>query len=113
MDSNTGDNSPKHKGQFVKGDKRINRLGRPKNFDALRALALQIGHEPIKVGDRRYTVTEAILRQWAVSKNPKLQQAFIEIAYGKVPDKLEMTGKDGSKLRLLIVYPDDHPDAAK
>ena len=77
---------------FVKGDKRINRKGRPRSFDALRELALQIGHEPLTIGDKRLTVTEAILRQWAQSKNPQLQRAFIEIAYGKVPDKLDVTG---------------------
>ena len=75
---------------FVKGDPRINRKGRPKSFDALRELAQQIGHEPVAVGDKRITVTEAILRQWAQSKNPQLQRAFIEIAYGKVPDKLDI-----------------------
>ena len=32
-------------GKFVKGDPRINRNGRPKSFDALRALAQEIAHE--------------------------------------------------------------------
>ena len=76
---------------FTKGDPRINRKGRPRSFDALRELAQQIGHEPVVVGDKRITVTEVILRQWAQSKNPQLQRAFIEIAYGKVPDKLDLT----------------------
>jgi hypothetical protein len=77
---------------FQKGDPRINRKGRPKSFDALRELAQQIGHEPtqIVVDGHKVTVTEAILRQWAQSKNPQLQRAFIEIAYGKVPDKLDV-----------------------
>ena len=83
---------------FVKGDKRINRKGRPRSFDALRELAQQIGHETVTIGDRQITVTEAILRQWAQSKNPQLQRAFIEIAYGKVPDRTELTGADGGAL---------------
>ena len=34
---------------FIKGDPRINRDGRPKNFDALRELAREIGYEPANV----------------------------------------------------------------
>lgn len=86
-------------GTFKKGDPRINRKGRPKSFDALRELALQIGHEEAKKGDkcivingRKVTITEQILRQWATSRNPILQKAFIEIAYGKVPDRVELGG---------------------
>ena len=76
---------------FDKRREHINRKGRPRNFDALRELAQQIGHEAVTAGDKRMTVTEVILRQWAQSKNPQLQRAFIEIAYGKVPDKLDVT----------------------
>ena len=80
-------------GTFVKGDPRINRKGRPKSFDGLRALAQEIAHEVAKSGGsdaiidgHKVTVAEAILRSWAMSKNPQLQRAFIEIAFGKTPD---------------------------
>lgn len=99
--SNTAQNSAPGK-PFTKGDPRINRKGRPRSFDALRELAQQIGHEPVVVGDKRITVTEVILRQWAQSKNPQLQRAFIEIAYGKVPDKLDLTS--GGVVVLKVVY---------
>jgi hypothetical protein len=92
MGSNTDSNSPRP-GQFRKGDPRINRKGRPRSFDALRELALMIAHERtgIVVDGHGVTVAEAILRQWAQSKNPHLQRAFIEIAFGKVPDKIHLS----------------------
>ena len=87
-------------GTFKKGDPRINRKGRPKSFDAMRELARQIAHEVAKnkgddivINNKRVTVTEMILRQWAASKNPQLQKAFLEIAYGKVPDRIEQSGE--------------------
>ena len=95
--SNTGTNSPKN-GQFKKGDPRINRLGRPKTFDALRALAQQIAQEtatgqdskPIVIAGHVATVAEMILRSWAKSGNAQLARGFIEVAYGKVPDELKL-----------------------
>ena len=79
---------------FVKGDPRCWRKGRPKSFDALRELAREIAHEKttIVVDGHAVTVAEAILRQWASSKNPILQQRFIEVAFGKVPDELKVSG---------------------
>ena len=98
---------------FVKGDPRINRKGRPRSFDALRALAQEIAHEealsggaPIVINGHKVTATEAILRQWATSKNPQLQRQFIEIAFGKVPDTMEFSGKDGKDLIIRVVYVD-------
>jgi hypothetical protein len=83
---------------FVKGDPRINRLGRPRSFDALRELAQQIAHEKAKdpkgnaiVFDKHTaTIAEMILRSWALSQRPQLQQAFIEVAFGKVPDDVRI-----------------------
>ena len=106
--SNTGENRPANKGQFKKGDKRINRKGRPKSFDALRELARQIGHEIVEVRGldgivHRYTVTEAIMRQWASnSKNPKLQEVFIQIAYGKVPDAINLNVDKPIKIIVTV-----------
>lgn len=82
---------------FVKGDPRINRKGRPKSFDAFRELAQDIAHEVAQSGGqdlvingRKVTNAEAILRKWLVSGNPQLQRAFIEIAFGKVPDDVKV-----------------------
>lgn len=84
-------------GPFKKGDPRINRKGRPRTFDALRELAQQIAHEeakangqPLVIDGHIATVTEVIMRQWAQSKDARLQQAFIAYAYGKPPEKQEV-----------------------
>ena len=79
---------------FTKGyDPRRNRKGRPKSFDALRALAQQIAREEVQMTDGTYmSRAELILRAWTVDKNPLYQKAFLEIAYGKVPDKIDLSG---------------------
>ncbi len=102
----------KKPGTFQKGDARINRKGRPKNFDAFRELAQQIAHEeltgadgsPVLIDGHKVTVTEAILRKWARSNDPRLQQAFVEVAYGKVPIVNEIGGKDGGPITIKVTY---------
>ena len=91
---------------FVKGDPRINRKGRPRTFDQCRELAQAIAHEELLLKDgTQITVAEAVLRSWAKSKEPALQKAFIEYAFGKVPDKLETTGLE-NKTNLVLHF--DH-----
>lgn len=82
---------------FKKGDKRINRKGRPKNFDALRALAKMIANETMESKDGKVVMTrvEYILREWSTSREEKKQRNLLETAYGKVPDEInvDVTGK--------------------
>jgi len=81
---------------FVKGDPRINRKGRPKSFDALRALAISIAREdatdkkgePLIWAGKPVTYAEFVLRSWIFDRNH--QKDFIEAAFGKVPDKLDV-----------------------
>ena len=111
--SNTAKNSATGK-PFVKGDKRINRKGRPKNFDALRRLALEVAHrevqddkgEPLVIDGQTITNIEAILMQWSHSSEPALQKAFVEIAFGRVPMPVEVAGKDGGPVVIKVVYGD-------
>lgn len=94
---------------FIKGDSRINRKGRPKSFDALRALAQQIAHEvaqsngqPVIIDGHKATVAEMIMRQWASSKDTRKQEAFIQYAFGRVPDRQELTGAEGGALTVTV-----------
>jgi hypothetical protein len=108
ISTNTAENTEnKPRGKpFAKGDKRINRKGRPKNFDALRELAQHIGkeaHESPIAKERGWSRIEVILRSWAVSGEPQLQKAFVEIAYGKVKDEIAHSGV----VRYELEYVDD------
>jgi len=84
---------------FTKKDPRINKLGRPKDFEGVRELAREIAHEVVKDGEgdelvlngKRVTVAEAILRKWATNKDPRYQVAFLEYAFGKVPNETKET----------------------
>ena len=100
-------------GQFQKGDPRINRKGRPKGFDSLRKLFLEIAHEvpldkngdPLVINGHQVTVVEALARQWATSKNPAVQKMFMEYAFGKVSDKTEVTGENSGPIKIEVKLP--------
>ncbi len=88
---------------FGKGhDPRRNLNGRPRTFDQARELAQSIAHEVERVDPdgAEVTVAEAVLRAWSQSKEPQLQKAFIEYAFGKVPDKIDATMEHKSRLYL-------------
>ena len=84
--------NPNPSNKFKPGDKRINRNGRPADFVSLRKLAKQIASEPITSADGRVKMTrvELILREMSISKDPRQRIAFLEIAYGKVPNPIDI-----------------------
>jgi hypothetical protein len=98
---------------FVKGDPRINSKGRPKSFDALRALAQSIGAEVARDenGNQRIveghiaTQAERALRLLIATKPEK----FLEFAYGKVPQPVELGGSEGGPIVIKVVYDDPPP----
>jgi hypothetical protein len=115
----TGSNTAKNSGKpFAKGDPRINRKGRPRSFDAARELAQAIASEPVTnangepalLNGHKLTRVELLLRAWAQSKDPRLQIAFFEVAYGKTPTQTEISGPDGSTLEVVIKYADVDAD---
>ena len=81
-------------------DPRRNLNGRPKSFDALRALTQKLARE--KVGNGEIALTR-LLREWRDGDEALLQKAFVEIGFGKVPDKVEMSGPDGKSLKPMVI----------
>jgi hypothetical protein len=87
---------------FRQGDERINRHGRPPGFDLIRKLAQQVAHEEVTLDNgQRMSVIEAILRSWVLSKEPALQIALVEYAFGKVPPAKVETGLEGRTQLIL------------
>ena len=107
--------NPTGKGGFQERKNQINRKGRPRSFDAVRELAQEIARETVrdKNGDpallpngKQVTTVELILRSWSQSQDPRKQLAFVEYAYGKVPQQTEVTGKDGGPVVIKVIYDD-------
>lgn len=89
---------------FEKNDPNINRNGRPKAFDAIRTLSRAIAEEQaidykgnkMEWAGKPVTNVEFILRSWIFDRNH--QKDFVEAAYGKVPNPVEIAGPDGESL---------------
>ena len=103
--SNTGAN--RKPGTFQKGDQRINRKGRPKVADELRALMLEVLHEkaitkdgaPVTIDGHAVTNIELMIRQ--MIRNPKQFDEVLTRAFGKVPDNIQVSGANGTPLEIV------------
>jgi hypothetical protein len=58
--------------------------------------------EPATLNGKQLTTIELILRSWSQSQDPRKQLAFIEYAYGKVPQQTEISGKDGGPVVMTF-----------
>jgi len=99
-----------NKGSFVKGDPRCGRPpGRPnKATREIRAFARETLEAPAYV--------ESLNRRLLRGSAPHMETLLHHYAYGKPPDKVEMTGEDGQPMGLRIVFggryrPDREPPA--
>jgi hypothetical protein len=87
---------------FSKNDPRINKSGRPRSFDQLRALAQQIGNQLCKdEHGNTLTVAEAVLRKLVQSNDSRALQIFLEYGYGKPVETIEATGLENNKTLIL------------
>lgn len=81
---------------FKKGDPLINRKGRPKAFDELRSLAVEIANDKDKDKDgveSKQTRLENMLIAMSKSRNNADRALFLAYAYGKPPNKTEIEGE--------------------
>lgn len=90
---------------FKKGDSRINRKGRPKDFDKLRELVKSIGHEAHPSGEGDTVVSEKIRRMYA-SDNPRDSEIILAYGWGKVKDEVDVTS-GGEKLQPELMRPSE------
>lgn len=72
---------------FVKGDPRINRMGRPKTHDELRALIQDIAADPVGREEKMIRL-ELQIRGMMAGKNAADHIAILEHGWGKVPQKI-------------------------
>lgn len=87
---------------FKSHPEHINRKGRPKRFDELRDMTVEMGNEivPVEVGKGKtkkiilMTRFERILLNWFESLSFDKQQAVMQYGFGKIPDKLEIKSGD-------------------
>lgn len=97
------------KGGFGDHKEHIWRKGTPESYNEFHSLAQAIANEkasrdgqPVIYNGHIVTIAELILRSWATSKDPRLQQAFVAYAYGKVPTQNEITGAKGDPIKFII-----------
>lgn len=84
---------------FTKGDTRINRRGRPKSHDQLRALIQKLAWE--QVGDSELTRLEVMIRAMLASKSAADRENILRHGWGDVPKEVELSGNQDKPLRIV------------
>jgi hypothetical protein len=100
--------NPTGKGGFQERKHHINKKGRPRSFDTLRGLTLDMFSRPAKddngspivIEGKPVTMIEFVIWKMIRSKDPHEIIYAVQVAYGKVPDKLELTGEDGGRIKI-------------
>ena len=106
----TGEN--RKPGTFTKGDSRINRKGRPrvpKSVVELNKLIDEIAAEEVvnpTTGEQVMRL-KALLRSLMTGRDSHGKIHILDRRYGKVPASLELTGKDGGGLKVIVEYVDE------
>jgi len=76
-------------------DPRINTKGRPRKFDALREMVLDVLTEELELTNRaagtsqKITQLEFMIREWVLSRDFNKQSKALEYGFGKVPDEIK------------------------
>lgn len=81
---------------FVKGDKRINRKGRPKSFDKLRALVQEIAGETVE--GEEVTRIQTMIKRMLDSAQPADRATVLAYGWGKPKDETDNLNVDYSSL---------------
>lgn len=94
--SNTADEQRKPGKPFVKGDKRINRKGRPKTFDKLRAMVQETLNGDLKIKKPTGETVETtrlrlMLESMTTGGNPADHRLLLEYGFGKVKEEVDIT----------------------
>ena len=81
---------------FKKGkDPRRNMNGRPKSFDKLRKMALRVaGQDAAEKDGEILSRVELMFMAMSTSKNAADRRLFLEYAFGKVKDEVDVNSKD-------------------